>query len=302
MHKVYVALGFHASRLEIALLRQSEAGERHLALRNISLNQGVVCAESGSLVGQTELRGIIRESIGTIVAGRSVDVIIGIPDNLCRTRQVHLGRNASHERQSAVFSESCSQMESVVDMFPGRTPGSLDGEAFVVSSSRQDIMRYVSAVDNRGWILRNLTPLMVARYNYLIARSPSATKGRVLLVYVCQSACDIALWSGEVLLYREHLIRHDIRDTWESVCDKRVQQVAARIEGEFAVVVHAPREFVMLLDERSTARQTSGEDVGVECPVVDTVEGEVESLSLGYFDATLGLLAQRMRYQGGVCG
>jgi hypothetical protein len=226
--------------------------------------------------------------------------MIGIPDNLCRTRKVSLEKETPHERQSTQLSETPSQRELVADAFPKQSLGGSDGEAFVVSCSREDIMRYVSAVDNKGWILSTLTPLMVARYNYLIARSPRVTKGRVLLVHVCESACDIALWSDALLLYREHLIRHDIRDTWESVCDKRVQQVAERIEENYAVVVHAPREFGRLIDERSTMRRTSG-DVD-ECLVARAVEGEIESVSLGYFDATLGLMALNTLHQRGLCG
>ncbi len=301
MSKVYAALGFHESRLEIALLRQLEDGERHLALRSVPLRHGLICADSGRLVCQKELSKLIQEEVGNAVYGRSVDVMIGISDNLCRTRKLRLTTESHPERQSSVLGELSSQMDPVVDMFPRKSLASSGGEAFMVSCPREDIMRYVSAVDRKGWILSSLTPLMVARYNYLIPRSPRVNKGQLLLVHACQSACDIALWSDELLLYREHLIRHDIRDGWAFACDKRVQQVEARIEADYTVVVRAPRELRSLIDERPTARRTSGEDDEDECSLARTIEGEVESLSLGYFDATLGLLAQGIRHQGSRC-
>lgn len=300
--KVYAALGFHESRLEIAILTQLECGERHLALRSVALPRGVICAESGRLMRPADLRDLIQETMGTMVPSCLVEVMIGIPDNLCRTRTVQMTANPIHERQSSVSSQVSSDSGHVFDISPKKSNAKANGEAFMVSCSTEDVMRYVSAAARKGWIVTNLTPLVVARFNYLAERSPGAAGKRLLLVHACESACDIALWSDELLLYREHLIQGDTSVMWESACDKRTQQIAARIEGSYAVVIRAPRELTRLINARSPVWRALAIDVDDECSLARTIEGEFESRTAGYFDAVLGLLTQSTRRQGSLRG
>jgi hypothetical protein len=299
--KAYAALGVHESRLEIALLCQFEGGRRSLALRSVSLPQGVICAESGKLTRPTELRGHIQEALETMVTARSIDLMIGIPDNLCRNRTVRMKAEATPAWQSAACGKLSCESGQVVDISPKSPNIGSSQEAFMVSCATEDVMRYVSAVARKGSIVTNLTPLMVARFNYLADCSLSAGNNRLLVVHACENACDIALWSEELLLYREHITRHDTVGSWVSTCDKRAQQVASRIGGVYSVVVRAPRELASLIDENSQIGRTSAVVVDDTCRLAHTIEGDRESLSSGYFDAALGLLTQSSGFQEGRC-
>jgi hypothetical protein len=295
MSKLYVALGCQESRVEIAMLRQDDRSRRTISLRSIQLRQGVICADSGRLIDQQELARCIHKETASIVATHPVDVAIAIPDALCRTRTVRNTSGHSHGRRISSVEEQSFDGESVIDIYPTSSTRH-SGEVFMVACPTVDIMQYVSAVDHRGWILSSITPLMVARYNCLLSRGYRPASTCLLLVHTSPDRCDIALWSNELLVYRERVTRACTQDAWESECEGRVQAVAQRVEGSYVLVIRGPLAMARLLDSKLSERCVSLERKSTEHPLADSVEGELESRELGYFDASLGLLAQ-----SGVC-
>lgn len=289
--KVYVALGFHECRLEIALLRLMECGKRHITLRSAPVPYGVVCAESGALTRPADIQTRIGQLALAIKGMGSVELLIGIPDNLCRARTLGVTKDLTAARHSSELNATPYEDARIVDIFPKRPPVNPNQESFVVSCAHSDIERYISAVIRNNWVVGLVTPLMVARYNYLMKHLSESSRERVLIVHGCETACDIALWYRDALLYRERLTRDNECTAWESACLRRVEEVAARITGEYVVMLRAQREVVSMITSGLSARKILLDRDAIEPRLADSVDGEVESLNFGCFDVTLGLLA-----------
>jgi hypothetical protein len=296
--KVYVALGFSESRLEIALLRQTKPGKRYLTLRSAPLPQGVVCPESGELTRPADIQTHIGNLTCAIQEMDSVELLLGIPDNLCRTRTVSVTTNSISTQLASALERTSYERGRVVDIFPGKSQINQNQEALMVSCSLNDIKRYISALVQDTWIVGIVTPLMVCRYNYLINRSPTSLRERLLIVHACQNACDIALWSANTLLYREHVTASHECDAWESTCLRRVLEVSARIAGGYMGMIRGPRRLVSMIESGLSAQKILFDCEAIDSRLADSVDGEVESLDIGGFDTALGLLAQVARERG----
>lgn len=294
MLTVYAAIGFHQTHLEIGVEFSRQLRRRHITLQAIQLPTGAICEVSGRLLSPAAVLSLVRQVLGFAGGGSFIEVAIGIPDSLCRSRIAPaLKADRLNQKTIVQVNNDCRRRPEQV-IARHQSSGSSKG-ALTVTASELEIMRYADLFTESSVELSKITPMYITRHNYVADVFSEAIQDQCLLLRICEGACDLALWSGSLPLYQERFLREGTLDSWISECRSRVALIAQRIEGKYSVIARGPEDLTdklkaglhgyRVVSSLSLPRELE------EC-LVDT---DISLYQAGYFDVALGLLAQLRR-------
>jgi len=297
MSEVYVAIGLEESRLEIAIAEVSDIKQTRIMLRSQSLAESVICRQTGTLLSPTPVLTAIVNSLEAFIARGLVQVLMGIPDNLCRMCIARGDESKSGGVNVSETQDSRSEDDRVYSTFQYQASGSA-GNELVVTAAREQLLQYAEIFHREPYMLSVITPAAICRYNYLVGQIPGLSNGRYILVHLSDSACDIAVWSEGLPRYHERL-------PWEGSTAQsnirwleRVVGVASRSGAVSEILLRGPSEIVAAVERKLVnARRWQEQTAERECEEY-SLEGEIHLRSGGCFDISLGLLATEIRRRG----
>lgn len=294
MSKVYVAIGFEESRLDMAIAEVSDIKRTRIMLRSQSLKEPLVCRQTGKLRTQPSELTSLGNSLEAFITRGPVQVLIGIPDNLCRMRIVRGDENRPEAADSFKARDPRSKDERVFSTHHPQSSGDTT-EGLLVTAPRLDIMRYMEPFDREPYELSVMTPASICRYNYLVGRLPELSEKSHVLVHLSESSCDIAVWSEGLPRYNERLSRDDC--SWPCVAQwlDRVEAVASRTGRGSKMLLRGPAEMVTMAEQKLVNARVFNEQTVAFYDRGCSLEGDASLPSSGNFDVALGLLAYEAR-------
>lgn len=294
MSKVYVAIGFEEFRLEMVIARVSPTKEMRITLRHHTLAEPVVCQQTGTLLSQTAVLTYLGNSLKAFITRGPVQVLIGIPDHLCRMRIVRTGEIGSGVTDSSETLDPSSKGVRVFSTFTYQSAGETT-DGLLVAAPRVEILRYVELFSREPYELSAITPGSICRYNYLLGRTPGLADKSHILVHLSESSCTMAVWSAGLPRYHERLPREgSLVDSVERWLE-RVVAVSRRSGRSSEIILRGPTEIVTAAEQNLVNARGLNERTADLHDCGYSLEGEVLLGSQGCFDVTLGLLALEMR-------
>lgn len=294
MSKIYIAIGFEESRLEMAIAEVSDTKQTRIMLRSESLAEPLVCRRTGKVRSQPSVLTSLASSLETFIPRGSVQVLVGMPDNLCRMRIVRGDKSRPEAADGSEGRDPRSKDERVFSTRHLQSSGDT-AEGLLVTALRLDIMRYVELFDREPYALSVITPASICRYNYLVSRVPELRERSHILIHLSESSCDIAVWSEGLPRYNERLTRDNCSQPDVVQWLGRVEAVASRTCLGSTTLLRGPAEMVTMAEQKLVNARVFNEQTVVLNDRGCLLEGEGPLVSSGNFDVALGLLALEAR-------